>query len=145
MTQIAGRLYTVEEFLNMPEYDERYELIDGRLVEKPMAKIEHALIQRLILSHYERFDFEEKIGRILPEATFRLNSTYAPTPDVSFWAASRKPARKAAIAPVPDLAIEIQSPDQNLQTLTDKAKDYIQGGVRLVWVIQPNKQIVAVF
>lgn len=32
-----------------------------------------------------------------------------------------------------------------MQTLTNKAKDYIQGGVRLVWVIQPNKQIVAVF
>lgn len=75
MTQIAGRLYTVEEFLNMPEYDERYELIDGRLVEKPMAKIEHALIQRLILSHYEHFDFEEKTAgyyRKLPSGLILL-------------------------------------------------------------------------
>ncbi|HEX2913135.1 MAG TPA: Uma2 family endonuclease [Chloroflexia bacterium] len=139
------RTYTVAEFIDLPEYNERYELIDGRLVEKPVAKFEHGLIADIINKKLWIFDPEEKLVKMLQEVSIYITSDYAPAPDLSFWVASRVPARNVPIAPRPDLAIEIQSPDQSLKSLTDKAKRYIQAGVSVVWIIQPNKEIAAVF
>lgn len=34
--QLSKRLITAEEFEQMPEFDYRYELVEGRLAKKPM-------------------------------------------------------------------------------------------------------------
>jgi Uma2 family endonuclease len=39
----------------------------------------------------------------------------------------------------------VQSPEQSVQHLTEKAWDYISAGVRLVWLVHQNKDIVGVF
>ena len=145
MTQTANRLYTVDEYIKLPQYHERYELIDGRLVEKPMPKYEHSVITDIFKEALLKFDPEKKLGVMRSEVSIRLRSDYSPTPDLSYWVAERVPERKVAIAPIPDLAIEIQSPDQSITELTKKAKNYIQAGIRLVWVVQPNRKLVAVF
>lgn len=138
------RRITIEEFEGMPEFEERYELIDGKLVEKPMPKFEHTDIGWFILKTYDRFDPDEKIGTMRHETSVRIHDD-APVPDLSFWLAARRPTRKTPISPRPDLAVEIQSQDQSLKSLFDKAADYISAGVQIVWVIQPNKKLVHIF
>lgn len=145
MTEVAGRLYTVEEFIKMPQYHERYELLDGKLVEKPMAKYEHGLIADIIRLKLQEFDPQQKLGKMLQEVTVFIRDDYSPTPDLSFWVAGRVPGRKAPIAPYPDLAIEIQSPDQSLKSLIEKTREYQKAGVKLSWIIQPDKKKALVF
>lgn len=142
---VEERFYTAQEFARMPQFNERYELLDGKLVEKPMPKFEQSYISRLILKAYDRFDLDEQIGIMLAEISVRIREDYVPTPDLSFWIAERKPVRKIEIAPYPDLAIEIQSEGQSIKGLLQKAKEYQKAGVKLVWVIQTNKKIVTVF
>jgi len=139
------RTYTAAEFEKLAEFNERYELIEGRLVEKPMPKYEHGYISRLLLRAYDRFDMEEKIGVMLAEVSVRVRDNYTPTPDLSFWTTERKPARKISIAPTPNLAIEIQSEGQAVKDLYAKASEYLRAGVELVWVIEPAKTLVTVF
>ena len=139
------RLYTADEFEKMPEFDERYELLDGKLVEKPMPKQEHGLIARLIMRAYDRFDLAENVGRMLQEVSVYIRPDYAPTPDLSFWLAARKPSRTAVISARPDLAIEIQPPGQSLKSLEAKAREYIRASVPLVWIIQPATQKVKIY
>lgn len=144
------RLFTSEEFEALPEFDERYELIDGRLVEKPMAGLEHGLIGRIIAKHYDRFDPDEKIGLVVAEVSTKLGPKDTPMPDLSFWTAAHRPQRTSGAAPRPDLAIEILSP-RDLETrkrreeVQAKIRKYQATGVQIVWVINPKKQEVEVY
>ncbi len=45
----------------------------------------------------------------------------------------------------PDLAIEITSPNDYRPQMDKKAKIYLQAGVRLIWVVWPNRQIIDVW
>ncbi len=50
----------------------------------------------------------------------------------------------APLSHMPDLAIEIQSPDQSDKLMTDKASYYLANGTRMVWIIYPTKRLVEV-
>jgi Uma2 family endonuclease len=139
------RLLTVEEFLQMPESNERYELIRGRLVKKAVPQWTHGNLAYLLGRYYTLFDPYDEKGSMRPEIGVKLRKDYSPLPDVGWWKIGRVPKRGDPIAPVPDLAVEIHSPGQTVKDLTDKALDYIAGGARLVWVFYPEKEIVEIF
>jgi Uma2 family endonuclease len=105
--RLPEKIYTTLEFENLPEFNEPYELIEGKLVKKPMPNSEHSLIARILIRQYDAFDPQEKVGRMLQEVSTILNLHNTPAPDVAFWQASRKPKRSQRAAERPDLAIEI--------------------------------------
>lgn len=143
--RVTEQLYTAKEFERLPEFNERYELIYGKLVEKPMPRFQHSRVAKKIMLALHELDPEEKLGVMLQEVSVEIRDNYAPAPDLSFWIASRKPDEEVDLAPMPDLAIEIQSKGQGVKELLDKAREYQKAGVRLVWVIQPTRKIAAVF
>lgn len=137
--------YTVAEFEKLPESYQRVELIDGKLIEKPVLKYRHGHTAKIILKEFLRFDPDEQTGAMNPEVSVYIRDNYSPAPDLSFWLAPRVPPLDIVTAPRPDLAIEIQSPDQSAANLMRKAQEYIKAGVQIVWVIEPTKKIAAVF
>jgi Uma2 family endonuclease len=44
----------------------------------------------------------------------------------------------------PDLAVEVLSPSDQSRDILDKVGEYLQAGVRLVWVIDPKLRTAAV-
>jgi Uma2 family endonuclease len=46
---------------------------------------------------------------------------------------------------MPDLAVEIKSPDDTYMFMRDKAEYYVQHGCHIVWLIYPEKRIVEVY
>ena len=46
---------------------------------------------------------------------------------------------------VPDIAIEIRSPSDRAGTVLAKVADYLDAGARLVWVVDPVRQLVTVY
>jgi Uma2 family endonuclease len=71
-------------------------------------------------------------------------------PDVAFVPFSRWP--KDCDVPdanawevLPDLMVEVVSPHDYFEDVRDKVDEYLRSGVRLVWVVLPNKQIVEVY
>jgi Uma2 family endonuclease len=145
------RTYTADEFEALPEFNENYELIDGRLIKKPMPGIEHSYIALIILNNYLRFDPKMKLGLMLTEANTRLGPKNTPQPDLAFWTASRKPPKHAKGAgPRPHLAIEIWSPGdledrKGLEEARAKILRYLAADVPLVWAINPKDQVVEVY
>ena len=64
-------------------------------------------------------------------------------PDISFTSARRLPLGQAATGyaeVVPDLAVEVASPNDRRGELHDKARIWLSYGVRLVWVINPDSR-----
>jgi Uma2 family endonuclease len=53
--------------------------------------------------------------------------------------------KKGSVPEMPDLAVEVKSPDDSLKLLRDKAHYYLANGTRLVWLVIPEKRLVEVY
>ena len=53
--------------------------------------------------------------------------------------------RKKSIPFAPDLAVEVAPPDQQSDAMAAKARTYLDGGTRLVWVVWPGRQQIDVW
>jgi Uma2 family endonuclease len=85
---------------------------------------------------------ERRLGDVLgSDALYALPLGNRRGPDVSFVAAGRlTPAAQPKPFPelAPDLAVEVVSPGDRPREVLDKVGEYLQAGVRLVWVIDPQ-------
>jgi Uma2 family endonuclease len=69
-------------------------------------------------------------------------------PDVWFVRADRVPADGIPVSfwpGAPDLAIEVLSPTDRVGAVLRKVREYLDAGVRLVWVIDPEARTAGVF
>ena len=150
------QLYTVEEFEQLPEFNDRYDLIDGRLVKRPMPSFGHSIYTGNIRDAFRDYDntLPESLGMMGQEASVVLGRRNVPTPDGAFWKNDNLPpatyedAQRAA--PLPDLAIEVHSPSDlkgkvTLSTAMIKVKKLLAAGVPIVWVIYPNLERVDIY
>lgn len=144
------KTYTADEFQELPEFDERFELVEGKLVEKPMPGYQHSSIARRLQKAYDRFDPDEKVGLLLQEVSTVLGLRNVPAPDLAFWKAANKPQMTVKAAPKPDLAIEIWSPHdldskKRREEALTRIRKYQAAGVSIVWAINPANKTVEVF
>lgn len=147
------RLMTVEEFeafCSQPEnVDRLLELVEGEIVEK-MPSLEHgSIVVKLsyyLFAYVQQHDIK---GFVATEASHRPpeGKHNVRLPDLSFTSKARVPevVKKGSVPQMPDLAVEVKSPDDSYLKLRDKADFYLKNGVRMVWLIYPEKQIVEVY
>jgi Uma2 family endonuclease len=133
---------TEADLLAQPEDGNKYELVDGEIRVSPggarHSQVAVKLAARLLAFAQERglgFVFGSDIGFRLPGGNVR-------SPDASFVRAGRFPNELvpddfADLAP--DLAVEVVSPGDRPRHVLDKVGEYLEAGVRLVWVIDPRK------
>lgn len=132
--------------------DSLYEVIDGRVVEKPlMGAFESWIATRLALLMYST-GVVSRFGQVIVEALFKLpsNRNLKRRPDLAFvsferWAEDRAVPVEEAWDVVPDLAVEVISRSNTFSEVVDKLDEYFQAGVRLVWVITPVQQKAYVY
>lgn len=144
-----SKLYTVdefEEFLARPENsDSLFELIHGEIVEKVTTE-EHSLIVGNIYRPIWTFVDQHDLGRVAFEVRRRVpgDEHNARLPDLEFTRKERllPVVRKGAVPQMPDLAVEVKSPDDSLHKLREKAAYYLANGTRLVWLVYPKKRLV---
>jgi len=141
---------TPEELLAMPDGG-RYELVDGRLRERKVSFLSTVItgeINRILGNHCH----EHKLGW-LPSAEqgyrcFPWEPGLVRRADVSFVRAECVTPERwhEGFCPIPpDLAVEVVSPNDGVEELDEKVKEYLRAGVKLVWVIRPVFRAVEVF
>ncbi len=146
-----GKTYTADEFerlLELPENQDRLlELIDGRIVEK-MPTEQHGVIVVNLCSALLGFTKDHQIkGRVTPHVRHRIPKDLENSrlPDISFRAGAKPLVKKGSIPQMPDLAVEIKSPDDSWKKLRAKARYYLENGTKLVWLINPERQFVEIY
>lgn len=147
---VAHELMTAtmfEQFLTTHP-DGLYELIHGEIAEKVPTQ-EHAKIAGIILGELYVYlkQHPEITAHLGPEVRYRpagdlLNDRM---PDVSVQLSDQPPVRRGAVPGMPDLAVEIKSPDDTYRSLRDKAEYYVQHGCAIVWLIYPEKRLAEVY
>src|SRR5579871_4981965 len=130
-----------------------YEIINGQWVEMPPMSAYAALLGSLLVSHLNHFARANSLGVAVSEMLFHLDLPVDRNrrPDGAFvsyrrWPRGQPlPQRDNAWNVVPDLAIEVVSPSDQIEDLLGKIEEYFQSGVSLVWVVYPRLRIVHVY
>lgn len=125
------------------------ELIDGVLVEKPVASRESLLAAEIarLIGNYNK---PRRLGHVLgADGTLRLIAGRVRLPDVSFLSWNRFPGRKVPTdrvwALAPDLAVEVLSESNTLREMAIKRREYFAAGTTIVWQIDPEARTAEVF
>lgn len=129
--------------------DYREELVRGVLVREPPPASRHGWLQSRISSLLAEHAGRNDLGLVLVETGFILADDPATVraPDVSFVARDRAagyPSDRYGRTP-PDLAVEIVSPSDRASAILEKVFDYLDAGVRMVWVVDPASRSVSVY
>jgi Uma2 family endonuclease len=135
-------------FLRRPENQGRhFELYQGKINEK-MPTVEHGFIGLNIGAALKHYLKQNPIGIATVKSCHRMpdDDLNEYLPDVGLILGPAVPlVRKGPAVYMPDLAVEIKSPDDNLRAMREKARHYIARGTQLFWLVLPAQQIVEVY
>ena len=141
--------YTPDDLLAMPD-EGRYELIDGQLVERKMGAKSSRVATRLV-SRMDTFCDARGSGEVFQSncgyQIFEPDGNRVRYADGSFIRAGRLPGDEPPQGHcriTPDLVIESVSPNDTAVEVEAKVEEWLDAGVRLVWVLYPNTQRVHV-
>lgn len=149
MATVVETAPSFEDLLKLSEQN-GFELIDGRLVEKPMGW-ESGWVSGRLLTRLSMHCDEGQQGWVAPaEAGYQCfphRPKLVRKADVSFVRRGRfpndqVPTGHARIAP--DMATEVVSPNDEAEEIMERVSDYLKAGTALVWVIYPRSRIAVV-
>lgn len=141
---------TIEQLLASAERG-RFEIVDGQLEEVHVSNMSSAVAFKLgnILGN---FCEANRLGLMLGAdgyyVCFGESHLNARKPDVSFISGARITPGwldEGYSSIPPDLAVEVLSPNDKAYEVNQKIKEYLEGGVRLIWVIDPAVREVMVY
>ena len=140
---------TAEELFELPDDGMRHELVEGEPRTMTPAGFDHGRVaMRLGACILQHVDAQHLGGVVAAETGFVLGRgpDTVRAPDVAFVAADRVPlARTAGFAELaPDLVVEVVSPSDRSSDVSSKAAMWLDAGVRLVWVVDPQARLAAV-
>jgi Uma2 family endonuclease len=141
---------TPEDLLRMPDGD-RYELVDGQLVEHAMSTWS-SYVAGKVYGRLDSFCQANPRGWVLPEGTsyqcFAGSPSKVRRADVSFIRGDRLSLEQATgeghLPIAPDLAVEVISPNDLAYDVDAKVEEFLQAGARMVWVVNPQTRTVEV-
>jgi Uma2 family endonuclease len=148
---VTTKAVTADELFMMSTGDFRYELAKGELIKMSPTGGKHGILtMRLgaaLIQHVEANNLGEAFGA---ETGFILskNPDTVRAPDVAFVSRERIPPGdfpEKFWPGAPDLAAEVLSPSDTLYDVEEKIEEYLQAGVKLIWIVNPKKRTVTIY
>ncbi len=144
----AKKLLTAADLLAMPDDGKRYQLIRGELIEMPPTSHEHGRVTERFGRRIGNFVEESDLGHGIAAET-GVNIEHDPdttlAPDYGFISYERLaelPPPRGYAEVVPDLVLEVVSPNDRQPEIDAKTQMWLDAGVRLVLVAYPVAQEV---
>jgi Uma2 family endonuclease len=149
--EVGGRIYELADDASTEGDGRLFERINGQFVERRMGWLASWVggeVHARLREHCRAHDLgwvvpADATYRCFPDAPRKLRS-----PDVSFvrrgrFPGERLPTTHARLAP--DLAVEVISPTDFAVDVDKKVDEFLRVGVRLVWVINPDRRRVLIY
>ncbi len=136
---------TYDDYAKTPD-DERWELIDGVLIEMPSPTVPHQRVSRKVGTRLDIFVDASSLGEIFyAPIDVVLSDTVVVQPDLVFVSNERADIiTHANIQGAPDLVVEIRSPSTAGLDEVTKRELYERYGVKEYWMANPEAQTVTV-
>lgn len=143
------RLVTADELLAMSSRIGRCELIYGEVIRMSPAGAAHGIVAMRFGIYLGQFVIEQGLGQTFAaESGFKIetNPDLVRAPDAAFVRRDRIPAEvpRGYFPGVPDLAVEVISPDDTRRAVAEKVNMWLAHGTQVVWEADPEKMTVRV-
>jgi Uma2 family endonuclease len=141
---------------DLPQFlDDRhhYEIIEGQYVELPPMSILASRVASNLHFQLGYHLFGNRLGEALMETLFRLPLPVDRNrrPDVAFVSAQTiaqtppQPGSDNAWAILPELLVEVVSPNNLAEEIIERIDEYFAAGTKLVWVVYPTQRLLYVY
>lgn len=140
---------SADEFLRLHEHDSGVELVNGVVTRLPMPGLQHGEVcgnaYHIVREHVK----PQKLGRVFSNDSFvRTTPTGVRGADVMFISYTTLPANiptpVGAFTPPLELVVEVRSPSDSIPDMTNKANEYLNAGVQVVLILDPQNDTAAV-
>ena len=140
---------TAEELLQMPDDGYRYEIIRGELIQMPLPGLRRGRLTSQLAGHIGNYVEAKDLGITLAVTGYLLSSDpdTVRAPDASFISRERldEIGETDGYWPgVPDLAVEVISPNDRYTEVEAKVAEWLEAGTRMVIVVNPRRRSVRV-
>ncbi len=141
------KVYTYQDYLNLPDEDYRYQLIGGELVMTPAPKVIHQEVSHNILLILSEYVKAHNLGKVyFAPCDVYLNELNVVQPDIFFIRnENKKIITEDNIKGAPDLIVEILSPNSAYYDLVEKKELYEDSGVKEYWIADPKKKRIEIY
>ncbi len=147
-TQIQTRRYTFEEYLELPEAEGRFDVVDGEIILASSPLPEHQVVSRQFFRILDSFITEGDFGELLfapMDIVIRREPLRVRQPDLMFFRKGRFDRTARITEYAPDLAIEIISPSNSRSHVESKMQDYADIGLAECWWVSLSAHTIEVF
>ena len=148
MTTTETVLLTADEFFRLDHRDVRCELVRGVIHKTMLSGALQGRIVTNLVGELRAYTKPRRLGTLLASDTgvwLERDPDTVRAPDVAFISADRLPLdswNRHFCTVVPDLAAEVASPRDSRRALDERARMWLDHGVRLVWVVKPKTRSV---
>ena len=132
----TGTLISVEEYL-ATSYRPDCDYVDGRIEERNLGEFDHSSLQTAIAIYLG--SRQKQLGiPVVVEQRVQVSATRFRIPDVCVVLGE---TNEQIFRTPPFLCIEILSPEDRMSRVEQRIGDYLQMGVRYVWLLEPSLRI----
>ena len=150
MTTSKNKLLTAEDLMRLSSKGFRGELINGVLRETVPAGKRHARIAGRVITHFNNLVIPLKSGQVGGTdggVLIQRNPDIVREPDVYFVSAERLPLDDESdgyLEVVPELVVEIVSPSDTAQDVSEKIAMWLEFGVSMALEVRPATRSILV-
>ena len=127
---------SVEEYLQSC-YEPDVDYVDGVLEERSLGEMDHGALQRRLLLLICGLTPGME-SRVFPETRVQVAATRYRVPDICVLAEDFEDTR--IIRQPPLLCLEVLSPDDRMNRVLRRARDFFAMGVPEIWIFDPEEQ-----
>ena len=146
----CGLRMDADEFLEIPDDGNFYELIDGVVHVSPSPTPQHQDVLVEILTQIALFLRTNPVGKVFAELDVHLGEgpngkDLVYRPEIVFVRAERLPVMRDKIVGGPDLMVEVISRGSRRYDSETKKGDYERFGVGEYWLIDPERKAMTFY
>ena len=151
MTTTKPELLSADDLLRLSGEGAKGELIRGVFHETMSAGVNHGRIVVKLVLLMGAFVMPRRLGTLLASDTGVLlerNPDTVREPDIAYISAEKLPIGEDVPGyseVVPDLVVEVASPNDSRMEVRRKALMWLEHGVGLVWVVHPDSHAIDVY
>jgi len=128
----SGTLISVEEYL-ASAYEPDCDYVDGRVEERNLGEFTHASLQAALTAFLISM-YREQGLMVATELRVQVKASRFRVPDICVMLGD--PGEEILTRP-PFLCIEILSPEDRMSRVETRINDFLEMGVKYVWVLDP--------
>lgn len=157
---VKSGVMTLADFIYRFDTEGAFEIIDEEIIPVSPTLFSHNDVSRIVYNALHEYEQKTNIGTTYFETPFILPEMIdlsdwvmgSRIPDVMFITKPRLEDyrsrvanwRKKPLALIPDLVVEVISINDNYTDVNRKTRKYLEDGVKLIWVIDPEEETLVV-